>query len=146
MALTKGWLYLPYVDGVGGGSEMQVPVKDCKCDLKDTGAKFIDYSGDGHYGFSSRVYKRMIKVRTIMFNNKADYDTFRATLHTLQTTAYNMRYKVKSTGLWEKWDGINSTIPVLYLDMKSMGKAAHGDDQNFEIKLLILRQAGAITT
>lgn len=146
MALTKGWLYLPYVDGVGGGSEMQVPVKDFRYDVKDK-PMFTDYSSDGHYGFSTKVYQRIVKIKHLMFDNKTDYDLFKATLDTLQAgAAYNLRYKVKSTGEWEKFDGVNQTMPVLFVNQKGLGKSTFGDDQHYEIKMLTLRQAGALTT
>ena len=75
MALDEGWLYIPYVDGLGSGNEMQVLVEKVLVDNRDK-PYFSDYAGDGHHGFSSKIYKRTIKIRKLKFKNKTDYDTF----------------------------------------------------------------------
>lgn len=146
MALTKGWLFLPYVDGVGGGSEMQFPVKDFQVDEKDKGVLITDYPNYGTYGFSTEILKRTIKIRRVMISSKADFDLFLSTLKTLQSTAYNMRYMTKSTGEWWKFDGTNQTCPVLVVDKKGLKKSTYGDDQHYECSMLLLKQAGALTT
>jgi len=144
MALDEGWLFIPYVDGVGGGSEMQVPVEKITVDVKDKGF-FADYASDGHYGFSTLTVQRTVKVRKLKFANKTDYDSFLSTLDTLQAAgAFDIREKVASSASWRKWNGTNLTMPCLYINKKGEGKVVGGDQQRWEIGMLILRQAGAL--
>ena len=139
MALTKGWFYMDY-----GTGNYQVPIKDWKVDKKDKGF-FSDFSSDGHFGFSTRTYKRMLKIKGLMFDNKTDYDLFLSALDTLQAAgAFDCRIKVKSDNTWYKFNGVNYTMPVLFVDSKGEGKSAFGDDQHYEIQMLMLRQAGAL--
>lgn len=140
MALTKGWFYLDYA----GGNQMQVQIKDCKVDVKDAGATFMDYPSDGHYGFSVRTYKRTLKVRGLLFPNETDFNTFISTLDTLQGTGiFDCREKT-STGKWRKWNGVNVTIPCLFMDYKGEGKIASWEQEIWGIDMLMLRQAGAL--
>lgn len=139
MALTKGWLYIDY-----GTGNYQVQVADCKADKSDKGY-FSDFAGDGHFGFSSRTYKRMVKAKGLRFDNKTDFDLFMANLDTLQAAgAFDVRFKVKSDNTWYKWNGVNYTIPCLFVSTKGEGKVSPGDGQVYGIDLLQLRQAGKL--
>lgn len=142
MALIKGWLYLDY----GGGNQMQIPIRDWEID-KDNKPTFIDYPNDGHYGFALKIYKRTVKIKGCMINNKTDWDLFLLTLDTIQATPYNMRIKIKGTPeTWYKFDGVNQTMPVLSDKERGAKKAAGGDDQHYIMKQLMLRQAGVLST
>lgn len=141
MALDKGWIYLDY----GGGNQFQIRCKKWTWDWEDD-PTYADYAGDGHFGFSIRTYKRVVKIYKIFIDNNTDYYTFLANMDTLQSgNAYKLRIKIKSTPLYHKWDGTYYDMPVIFHKLKGMEKIYRGDNEFWDIGQLILRQAGALS-
>ena len=137
----EGWLILS-----SGATECKVQCKLVEWDLDDS-ATFIDYTGDGHYGFSLEIYARTVKIKTIFFDDKTNFDLFLANIETAQAAGtFTIIVEASSAPTYIKWDGINHIMPVQFVAMKGMKKPFGGDIDYWEIAMLTVRQAGALAS
>jgi len=137
-----GWLYI----GAGDANEMIIRCKKVDYDWEDKSATFIDFPSDGHYAFSLQTYGRPLRVTGIFFTTTADKDTFLLRLNTLQTAgAYNLKLETNTTSSFAKWDGENTTFPVLFAKVRGIEKTIGGNAEFWEIKQIVFKQAGALT-
>lgn len=135
-----GWLEL-----IGGSNNVTVRCKKVEFDVDDPSVVYIDYP-DGNYGFSIDTRKRIVKIMEIWVTTNANFDTLITNLEALQVAGiFSLKVKRNSNNKYRTWNGINITMPVLWISMKGIGKVYDGDTEIWMVKMLQLRQAGALT-
>ena len=138
----EGWLILS-----SGATECKVHCKSVEWDLDDESVTFIDYPADGHYGYSLETFIRIVKIKTIFFDNKTNFDLFLANMKTAQAAGtFTIKVEASTTPTYIKWDGTNHIMPVQFVSMKGMKKVFGGDIDYWEVTMLTVRQAGALAS
>lgn len=142
MALDQGWIYLNY----GEAGVFQIRCDKWTWDWIDE-VTYLDFAGDSHFGFSIQTYKRTVNIKGIWFDSQDDYETFLGNMDTLQATnsSYKLRIKTTSTPRYHKWNGTYYDMPVVFGQMREIGKSYRGDSEVWEIGMLVLKQSGQLS-
>ncbi|MHA1795232.1 MAG: hypothetical protein ACTSUK_03910 [Promethearchaeota archaeon] len=138
--MMSGWVEI----SVGSGYSIQC--EDYSWDFDDD-ITAMDYPSDGHFGFSLLTISRTVRIKNAYFTSQSDLEDFISDLLTSQQSgSYNLKIKTKSNGTYIKWDGSNSTMPVLLKSMKDIRKMVRGDGEIWVIGRMEFKQAGDLST
>lgn len=103
----------------------------------DKSAFFIHYPSDGHYAFTLDTHERSIKLKKLWFISKVRVDQFIAFIESAQSNEnLTLRIQDNSSPTYLKWDGTNTTMPILYKNKKGPKKLFGGDSDIWEITII----------
>jgi hypothetical protein len=139
--INKGWVYLTN-----------------DTDIMKLAAEFVEYDwiwdpeishfegGDNHYGYDSLKRYFVVKIKRFLFDSKSDAETYKSNLATWQSAGtFKIKIQDKSTPTYEKFDGTNTTLPVLSYGPRGNRKIEPGDGETYEIRNQVFEQAGSIS-
>ncbi len=142
------WIKITY-----GSDTLYIHCEDWSYDNKDPSPIIIDYPNFGHYGKTLKAETVTINLTNAYVTNKTDWETLKTQLKAIRnsSTQATLQIRVSTDGAttptygYEKYDGTNTTMPVLIVDMKGFTKRYRGNTTQYLIKKITLRQIGALT-
>ena len=139
--INSGWLYL-----TNGIDIMKLACRGVKIDsIRDP--TITHEVGGLSYGYDLGTEFYLVTVSGILFKNVTDKDTFVEKFNAwLNSGPIDLKIQRKTTGEYEKIDGVNTVLPVL--SSKGLGgiqKIAKEDGEVYEVGKTIFEQTGALS-
>jgi len=128
MALNYGWINL-------NNKAVQIACEKWSIDIDAVNIEIEQLALDNQLTWYLGEIKRVIKLKNVLLNNQADFETLLANIKTYNAAgAWKIHIQTSSTPTWLKIDGTNDNIDVLCRNMRGCTKISPGDQQIYLIK------------
>ncbi|MFW9872561.1 MAG: hypothetical protein ACFFG0_05610 [Candidatus Thorarchaeota archaeon] len=135
--INDGWLVI-----TDGSDELRLMFEECKIDIM-TNPTIKHYAGGSNTGYTTGKRWLEFKVRNIWLTSSSNFNNFsKYTLSFQDSGTFNIQIKRDSSGNYvtiddnDDWD-----VMVKQNGIKDMQKISFGDQQIYQIGLLLLEEA-----